>query len=253
MILLKNKKDIKMLRQSGEILVEVLQTLIFESKAGISLKSLDIQAQKLIKKYKAEPSFLGYKPEGAHQPYKAAICTSVNDQIVHGLPSDYLLKEGDILKIDIGVNYKNYFTDAAVTLGIGKISEKAIKLIETTKNALEKAIAVCLVGNHLGDIGWTIEQYVLANGFKVIKGLTGHGVGFSLHEEPAVYNYGRKGEGLELKSGLVLAIEPMVSISCSEIKQLADDSYATKDGSLSAHFEKTVAITENGPEVITPF
>jgi len=253
MILLKNNKDIEMLKQSGSILVEILNVLVSESKAGVALKSLDIQAQRLIRKYGAKPSFLGYKPQGAHKPYNAAICTSVNDQIVHGLPSDYVLKDGDILKIDIGINYKNYFTDAAVTLGIGKISEQASKLIEITRNALEKAIAVCLAGNHLGDIGWTIEQYVLANGFKVIKGLTGHGVGFALHEEPTVYNYGKKGEGMELKPGLVIAIEPMASIGTSEIRQLTDDSYATKDGSLSAHFEKTVAITENGPEVLTPF
>jgi methionyl aminopeptidase len=253
MVCLKNKNDLEMLRQSGGVLIYVLKTLAAETKPGVSLKSLDARARKLIEERGAKPSFLGYKPNGALQPYPAAICTSVNNQIVHGPPSDYILKDGDILKIDFGIDYKSYFTDGAVTLGIGEISSQAAELIKTVKGALEQAIEVCLPGNHLGDIGWAIEQYVSAHCFKVIRGLTGHGVGFSLHEEPIVYNYGEKGKGMELKPGMVLAIEPMISAGSPEIKQLDDESYATKDGSLSAHFEKTIAITKTSPEVLTPF
>lgn len=253
MVRLKNKNDIKMLRQSGEILVYVLKTLAAETRPGVILRSLDARARQLIKERGAKPAFLGYKSNGAFRSYPAAICTSVNNQIVHGPPSDYILKNGDVLKIDLGIDYKSYFTDGAVTLGMGKISSQSAGLIKTVKGALEQAIGVCLPGNHLGDIGWAIERYVSARGFKVIRGLTGHGVGFSLHEEPTVYNYGEKGEGIELKPGMVLAIEPMISAGSPEIKQLADESYATKDGSLSAHFEKTVAITETDPEILTPF
>lgn len=253
MIRLKNAKDLAMLRRSGRLLAEVLKILAAEARAGITLQSLDYHARTLIEQGGGKPAFLGYKPEGSKKPYPAAICTSVNDQIVHGVPSDYVLKEGDILKIDCGVNYKGYFTDSALTVGIGKISSSARKLINVTKEALTKAIEVCLPGNHIGDIGWKIENYVKKNNFSIIKGLTGHGVGFAIHEDPTVYNYGKKGEGLKLQSGLVLAIEPMTSVGSGETRQLPDESFAAKDGSLTAHFEHTVYIGEDGPEVLTNF
>ncbi len=253
MIRLKNEKDLEKLRISGEILSSVLKVLIKEARVGVPLKSLDFHARVLIEEKGAKSAFLGYRPEGAKQPFPATICTSVNSQVVHGVPSDYVLKEGDILKIDIGVNYQGYFTDAAVTIGIGQISQKAEELIKTTKEALDKAIELCFPNNHLGDLGWIIEETVTKKGFSIIKNLTGHGTGFSLHEEPTVYNYGKKGTGLKIEPGLVLAIEPITSLGSGEIKQWPDDSYVTKDGSLSAHFEKTIFVKETGPEILTNF
>ena len=251
MVKLKSSKDLKFLRQSGLILASVLETLKEAAKEGVKLSHLDKLARELIKKAGSKPAFLGYKPEGGAVPYPAAICTSINEQIVHGLPREYILKQGDVLKIDFGVSYQGYITDAAITVGIGDITKKAEKLISTTKEALKKAIEKCRSGNYIGDIGWVIEKTVKSAGFHIIRNLTGHGVGFELHEDPTVYNYGNQGEGIKLVPGLVLAIEPMVGAGSPDILQQSDDSYVTKDGGLSAHFEHTVAITENGPEVLT--
>jgi len=249
---LKSERDLEKLRQSGQILSLIFKKIKNEAKVGASLKFFDDLARKLLRENGAKPAFLNYKPDGAKNAFPAAICTSLNDQVVHGIPSEYILKDGDILKIDFGVNYEGYFTDAAFTVEIGKISKKAQELIKVTEEALNKGIEMCLPGNHLGDIGWAVETTVKRNGFKVIKGLTGHGTGFELHEDPYVFNYGRRGEGTVLEPGLVLAIEPMVSIGTEEIKQAKDDSFFTRDGSLSAHFEKTIVITKNGSEIITP-
>jgi len=251
MIRLKKENDLRVLRTSGKILASVLRKLEEEVKEGIELIYLDKLARELIKKAGAKPAFLGYKPEGGTKPYPAAICTSVNEQIVHCLPSEYSLKQGDVLKIDFGVDYQEYITDAAVTVGVGELKGKAKELVNITKEALEKAIEVCRSGNHIGDIGWMIEKTVKGVGFHVIKNLTGHGVGFELHEDPTIYNYGNRGEGIKLVPGLVLAIEPMVSVSSSRVMQKSDDSYVTEDGSLSAHFEHTIAITESEPEILT--
>jgi len=251
MIRLKTEKDLQFLRVSGKILAHVLKILTEEAKEGIVLTSLDYHARTLIQEAGAKPAFLGYKPEGAKNPYPAAICASVNEKIVHGIPNDYVLKNGDLLKIDLGVNYKGYFTDAAITVGIGRISAEAQKIIEVTKQALNQALEFCKPGNYLGDIGWIIEQTVKKAGFSIAKGLTGHGVGFELHEEPTIYNYGKRGEGLELKPGMVLAIEPMVTSGQGDIFRLADGSYAARDGSLTAHFEHTVVITHDGVEILT--
>ncbi|MCP6720395.1 MAG: type I methionyl aminopeptidase [Patescibacteria group bacterium] len=251
MIRLKKENDLRVLRTSGRILASVLQKLEEETKEGIELIYLDKLARRLIKKAGAKPAFLGYKPEGGTKLYPAAICTSVNEQIVHCLPSEYVLRKGDVLKIDFGVDYQGYITDSAVTVGIGELTGKAKELVDITKETLEKAIEECRPGKHTGDIGWMIEKTVKGAGFHVIKNLTGHGVGFELHEDPTVYNYGNRGEGVKLVPGLVLAIEPMVSVSSSRVMQKSDDSYVTEDGSLSAHFEHTIAITESGPEVLT--
>jgi len=251
MIRLKNEKDLEGLRASGKILAFVLGRLKGEARVGLRLDFLDGLARELFKEAGAKPAFLGYKSEGAKTPYPAAICTSVNATIVHGLPGDYKLKEGDILKIDLGVEYNGYVTDAAVTVGIGQVSEAAKRLIKTTKEALAKAVDEFKEGNHLSDIGWVIETTVKKNGFNIIKSLTGHGVGFELHEDPVVYNYGNRGEGMKLQKGLVLAIEPMVSIDGADVKQMPDGSFITRDNSLTAHFEHTVALTQNGPEILT--
>ncbi|MBI5732828.1 type I methionyl aminopeptidase [Candidatus Jorgensenbacteria bacterium] len=251
MVKLKTERDLKSLRRSGNILALILQALEEYARPGVTLEDLDRLAQELLKKEKARSAFLGYRPERGSKAYPAAICTSVNEVVVHGVPTGYKLQNGDVLKIDIGVDYNGYFTDGAVTVGIGSIGEKIQKLIDVTRDALLKAIEVCLVGNRLGDIGWTVENTVRQGGLSVVRGLTGHGVGFALHEEPTVLNYGKRGEGLELKPGLVLAIEPMVSTGSPHIVQRPDDSYATSDGSISAHFEHTVAITDQGIQVLT--
>ncbi|MEK9194188.1 MAG: type I methionyl aminopeptidase [Patescibacteria group bacterium] len=250
-IKLKNEKDLEMLRVSGKILAQTLKTLEEKAQVGTKLSELEDLAKKLIKESGAKPSFLGYKPEGAKKGYPAAICASVNEKIVHGIPDDYILKNGDILKIDLGVNYKNYFTDSAITVPIGRVSSQAEKLIQITKDALNSAIKICTAGNRLGDIGFVVEKTVKSAGFSVAKGLTGHGVGFEIHEDPTIYNYGDKGTGMILEPGMVLAIEPMVAIGSGDIKQLADDSFVMKDGSLSAHFEHTIAIVSKSVEILT--
>lgn len=250
-ILLKDERDIKMLRLSGMILSRVLKTLVKSAKEGVRLADLDLEARELLRREGARAAFLGYRSEGSAKAYPAALCTSVNDQIVHGVPSEYVLKKGDVLKIDLGVDYKGFITDSAVTVGIGKISNVAERLIRATKEALADGIAACAAGGHLGDIGYAIEQRAVKSGFSVASGLTGHGVGFALHEDPTVYNFGGRGEGMKLMPGLVIAIEPMFTVGSGDIVQMKDGSYASRDRSISAHFEHTVAITKQGTEILT--
>ncbi|MGC9611008.1 MAG: type I methionyl aminopeptidase [Minisyncoccia bacterium] len=253
MVKLKNEKDLEGLRASGKILVSVITALRDKAKVGVSLMDLEELAKKILKESGATSAFLNYKPEGAGKPYPFNICTSLNDQVVHGQPGKYILQNGDVLKIDFGVVYERYITDAALTIALGEVSPEVKKLISATEESLRLGIAAARQGNTLGDIGLAIESHVEKNGFSVVDGLTGHGVGFKLHEDPTVYNYGRRGEGMALKEGLVLAIEPMVSMGTSQIRKNEDESYSTKDGSMTAHFEKTIAITKNGPEILTPF
>jgi methionyl aminopeptidase len=248
---LKTPLEIKSIVASGRILAEVFKSVIKEAKAGSVLKDLDKLAFQLIKKSGAEPAFLNYRPRGAHRPYQASICASVNDVIVHGLPNGYKLKNGDVLKLDFGVKYRGFYSDAAVTIGVGVISPEAKKLIKATKTALEEAIKIAKPGNFLGDIGWVIEKTARKFGVKAIKELTGHGIGRELHEEPTVYNFGKRGKGIELRLGMVLAIEPMFAIGTDKIIQKKDESWATADGSLSAHFEHTIAITRQAALVLT--
>ncbi len=253
MIRLKKEKDLEGLRTSGGILARILVALKESSIAGANLLELENLAREMLKDAGATAAFLNYKPEGASVPYPAALCTSLNDQIVHGMPRNRELKDGDVLKIDFGVVYKGYVTDAALTVAIGKPSEAVKKLVAITEGALKEGIAATRPGGSLGDIGHAIESYVEKSGLSVVEGLTGHGTGFKLHEDPTVYNYGKRSEGMKLQPGLVLAIEPMVSAGSPQIKQAKDDSYFTADGSLSAHFEKTIAVTKNGVEVLTSF
>jgi len=251
MVLFKTPAEIKIMRQGGAIAAAVMQSLIARAEMGATLLELDELARKLIKKGGARPAFLGYRPAAASRPYPAAICASLNNVIVHGLPTDYKLQDGDLLKIDFGVLYQDYYTDLAVTVGVGRVSSPAKKLMAATRGALKNAINVCRSGKRLGDIGWAIAHYVEARGFNAVHNLIGHGIGRSLHEDPEVFNYGERGQGLELSPGMVLAIEPMISAGSPYIIQLPDESYATADGSLSAHFEQTVAITEAGPRILT--
>ncbi len=229
----------------------VAQIVANQAGAGVGLKDLDELARKEMAEAGGKPAFLNYRPAGARKPYPASICTSVNEVIVHGLPTNYQLKNGDLLKIDFGLIYKDFYTDIALTVGIGNISTTASQLINVTRKALDLAIEQCYVGKALGDIGFAISRFVKKNGFSVAKGLTGHGIGRHLHEDPSVFNEGQSGKGMKLEPGLVIAIEPMISAGGPEIIQLPDESYAMKDGSLSAHFEDTIAITEGGPLVLT--
>jgi len=245
-IILKTKEEIEIMARAGKILAQILDELKKEVKPGIRTKDLEIKARKLMAEYKVQPAFLGY--EG----YPAAICTSVNDVIVHGVPSDYQLKEGDILSLDLGIKYKGYYADMAVTLPVGKVPEEAQRLIRVTKKALKRAIKKARPGNTIGDIGNTIQRYVEKRGFYVIKELCGHGIGRELHEEPQILNYGKRHTGAKLVPGMVFCIEPMVSMGTEKIKKASDGfGYATADGSLSAHFEHMIAITKNGRIILT--
>jgi methionyl aminopeptidase len=248
MIPLKSKRDLEMMRQAGKILAGIMQQIKESVKAGIATLDIDNLAQELILKENAVPAFKGYKG------YPATICTSVNEGVVHGIPSDRKLREGDIISLDLGLNYKDYFSDIAVTLGVGAVSQEARKLIETTKNALGQAIKQAKVNNRLSDISYAVQSYVEKNGFSVVRQFVGHGIGKSLHEEPEIPNFGRRNQGVVLKEGMVLAIEPMVNAGTWECEVLADGWTAvTKDGAFSAHFEHTVAITDKGAEILTQF
>jgi methionyl aminopeptidase len=251
MIRYKTKKDLEMLRVSGKILAEVLRVLATEAREGVPLSFLDATASALLKSKGAKSAFLGYKPESSSKPFPASTCLSLNDEIVHGLPRPTVLKKGDVLKIDLGVNYKGFITDSATTVVIGSVSRKVQNLITTTEESLYDAIAACRHGAHLGDIGYAVEKRLKKGKFKAIQGLTGHGTGFKLHEDPTVWNFGRKGEGLMLREGLVIAIEPMAAIGTDFTIEDAHGVFKTADGSIAAHFEHTVFITKTGCEILT--
>lgn len=248
---LKTKQDLAALRISGRILAEALRLLAAACKEGVSLEYLDGLARDYLKKKSAKPAFLGYRPTWADEPYPAAICASVNEQIVHGLPSRYRVRDGDVIKLDLGVNYRGYFTDAALTVAVGKVPVRAARLIAATKKALADGIRQAKPGKRLGDVGYAVRRTVEGAGFRVVEGLTGHGVGFALHEDPEVPNYGEKGTGIAIEPGLVIAIEPMASAGTPRTVENPDGSFSTADGAVSAHFEHTVAITESGSIILT--
>jgi len=250
MIRLKTEKDIEGLRKSGRILSHIISELKGIIAVGVRLDELEKKAADLLDDAGAEGAFLGYRPEQGSEAYPANTCISLNEQIVHGLPDNRLISDGDAVSVDIGVRYKGYITDAAFTVAVGNASEEKLRLISVTRQALLLAIAECIPGKHLGDIGNAVERHAGDNGFKVIRNLVGHGVGFAVHEEPEVYNFGEPGKGIELVSGMVLALEPMLSVSALRAVREKDGSFVTEDGSPSAHFETTVAITESGPEVL---
>lgn len=250
-MMLKSASDIDTLKESGKIAHIILAELKEMAKEGVDIRLLDAHARKRAKEYGAYPTFLGYQPEGAEHPYPAAICASLNDVVVHGVPREYYLKDGDILKIDMGITYRGLIADTATTVVIGKVSSKIKKLLSATKKALDEGIRIAKVGKHLGDIGYAIERQATKHGFKVLRSLTGHGVGYELHEDPMIFNFGKKGIGPELKEGMVLALEPMFSLSSEDVVQNEDESYSSADGSPTAHFEHTIAITKKGPLIIT--
>jgi methionyl aminopeptidase len=244
---LKTAAQIAKLREANLIVSDVLDAIEAAAAIGITTWDLELVARRRLKDLSAESAFLGYRG------YPAVLCTSVNSVIVHGIPrKDVVLKDGDILSVDFGAYKDGWCGDSARTLPIGTISEKALALVEATRISLDKAIEQCVPGNRLGDIGWAVQSHVEKRGYSVVEQFAGHGIGRRMHEPPQVLNYGPSGRGLRLSSGMVLAIEPMVNEGGPEVV-IEDDGWTavTKDGSLSAHFEHSVAITENGPMVLS--
>lgn len=246
MVILKSPLEIEKIRQSNVIVAEILEILRQKIEPGADTLTLDKISEKLALARDAKPAFKGYRG------YPYSLCTSVNQQVVHGFPSRRPLKEGDIISMDFGVFYNGYFGDAAITVPVGKVSEVALKLMGTTKQALFLGIEQAAPGKRLSDISHAIQSHVETAGFSVVRKFVGHGIGKALHEDPQIPNYGQPGMGIRLKPGMVIAIEPMVNVGGYEVKTLEDGwTTETKDGSLSAHFEHTVAITEDGPVVLS--
>jgi methionyl aminopeptidase len=234
------------MRAAGRLVGQVLAHLRTLVKPGITTLEIDRAAEKMIRDAGALPTFKGYNG------FPFSICASVNDQVVHGFPSNYVLKEGDIFSIDCGATLEGFVGDTATTVPVGEVDEEKLKLIRVTEECLERAIQQCWPGNHLGDIGWAVQQYAESNGYSVVRDYVGHGIGRRMHEDPQIPNYGRPGLGPKIKAGYVFAIEPMVNQGTHFTKVLADGwTVVTVDGKPSAHTEHTIAITEDGPEVLT--
>ena len=249
---LKSKSEIKTMRESGKILAGILELLSSKIKPGISGDELEKIAEKEVQRYRVIPSFKNYKICSSIIPFPSIICLSINDEIVHGFPFKKIIKEGDLVSIDMGVKYKGFHSDSAVTIGAGKISEKAQKLIDVTRESLFKGIEQVKPGNKIGDIGFAVQKYAEENNFSVVRNLIGHGVGRSIHEPPEVPNFGKKRTGLKLCPGMTFAIEPMLNEGSYDIKCDQDGwTIRTTDGKLSAHFEHTVAVMEDGCEILT--
>jgi len=243
---LKTKEEIAKMRDGGKIAASVLVKLAELSKPGITTAELDSEAEKMIHQAGAEPSFKGFSG------YPAATCISINDEIVHGIPSTRVVKEGDLIGIDVGVFYKGFHTDTAITVGVGKILPEEEKLIFVTKASLETGIKAAKAGAHLGDIQAAIQEVIDRAGYGIIRDLTGHGVGRQLQEPPLIPNYGKRGTGPVLEEGMTIAIEPMVSLGDYRVEILPDGwTIASKDHSVTAHFEHTIAVTKNGAEILT--
>jgi methionyl aminopeptidase len=254
MIRYKNEKEISILRAAGKHLALVLNLLKEKAVAGISTKELDDIAREEILAMGDIPVLLNYKPEGATRPFPATVCISMNDEIVHGIPNENsrILKNGDIITFDLCLTHAGMTVDSAITVPVGKISQDAKLLLKATREGLEAGIKAIKIGGHIGDISNAIEKIANRYGMGIADGLSGHGVGFGVHEDPFVPNWGEKGDGPELKKGLVIAIEPMFTLGTDKIKLAKDKwTYKTADGSLSAHFEHTVVVTEKGAEVLT--
>jgi methionyl aminopeptidase len=250
---LKTREEIELMRQASMIVYEVHQALGEMVRPGVSTLELNAKADEICKRHRAIPAFLGYpSATPGVGPFPGVICASRNEVIVHGIPSNEPLCAGDILSIDFGCSYQGYFGDAAVTYAIGDVSETAERLLRVTAQGLEEGIKQCRSGRRIGDISAAVQGAVEQNGFGIVREFVGHGIGRQMHEPPHVPNFGRAGQGRLLKPGMVLAIEPMVTVGSYETKILSDGWTAvTRDGSLSAHFEHTVAITEEGPYVLT--
>jgi len=246
LIVIKSPEEIEVMREAGHIVAETLLKLSEAIEPGIATAQLNSLAERCIRKYKAQPAFLGY------HGFPASICASLNEEVVHGIPGLRRLKNGDIVSIDVGVYYKGYYGDAAMTFPVGEVSPLAMRLLTIARGALYESIKEACPGNRLYDISYAIQSYVESRGFSVVRNYVGHGIGSKMHEEPQVPNFGHPGRGPVLEAGMVLAIEPMVNAGGWEVETLNDNwTVVTKDRSLSAHFEHTVAIQDHGPEILT--
>jgi len=245
-IVCKSPAEIEKMRAANQLVARVLEDLAAMVAPGVSTADLDAAAEAKVRAAGAEPAFKGYRG------YPATLCASVNEQVVHGIPSRRVLAAGDIVSLDMGVRLNGYYGDSAVTVPVGPVSEEATRLLRVTQEALQAGIAQVKIGGRISDIGHAIQRFVEAEGFSVVREFVGHGIGAALHEEPQIANYGEPGRGPRLAEGMTLAIEPMVNLGKPAVRLLADGWTAvTKDGSLSAHFEHTVAVTSNGPDVLT--
>jgi len=246
MVTLKSGRELKLMREAGRIVAQVLEALKAKAAPGVTTAELNEEAERLIHKLGAVPSFKGY------HGYPAAICASINEQVVHGIPGGRRLNEGDILSVDVGAIFKGYHGDAAITVPIGAISSEARRLLEVTEGALWAGIAKARVGLRTGDISAAIQEWVESRGLSVVREYTGHGIGRQMHEDPQIPNFGRPGTGYILREGMTFALEPMVNLGTWKTKVLSDGwTVVTEDGRLSAHFEHTIAVTDGEPQVLT--
>lgn len=246
MIYIKSAAEISAMEKSGKIVAETLTKLEEIVRPGITTKEIDRIAEEYILGCGARPSFKG------HYGYPASICTSINDQVVHGIPSERILEDGDIISVDCGAYYEGFHGDAARTFPVGNISEEAKRLIEVTRDSFFEGLKYAVVGNRIGDISHAVQSYAESNGFSVVRDYVGHGIGRKMWEEPSVPNFGRPGKGPKLVKGLTIAIEPMINIGTFAIKELSDGwTVVTQDGKYSAHYENSIAILEDGPKILT--
>lgn len=255
MIIIKTVQEIEILREAGAHLATVLNKVKEKVAPGVSTFELDAYSEKLIRDLGDTPAFLNYQPEGAESPFPASLCVSINNEVVHGIPrKERILQEGDIVSIDLGLKHNGLFADMAMTVPVGEVSAASIKLMDTTKRALEVGIEAAQVDATVGDIGYAIQSFVHAKTPKygIVEVLSGHGVGRAIHEDPYIPNFGKKGRGAKLVSGMVVAIEPMLNNGTKNVVIDKDEwTIRTADGKRSAHFEHTILITENGPEILT--
>jgi len=253
MIVIKSRDEIEKIRESSRIVAEVLQTLREFIRPGITTWALNKKAEEVIKKRKARAAFKGYKPSFGSGAYPAALCVSINEEVIHGIPSTRrVIKEGDIVSMDVGVCYKGYYGDGATTVAVGKVEDRVKELLKVAEKALYRGIEAARVGNRVGDISFAVQSHVESHGFSVIREFVGHGVGKRIHEEPPVPNFGEPGRGPLLKEGMTIAIEPMVAMGSGEVRIKEDGWTAvTVDGSWAAHFEHTIAVLEEGPRILT--
>jgi len=254
MISVKTSEEIKIMVEGGKILAEIMRQLKKMVQPGITTKELERVAQTLVLKYEGKCSFKGYRESKGEpvKPFPACLCTSINEEIVHVAPSNRVLKKGDIISLDLGILYKGFHTDMAITIPVGKVSPEIQRLIRVTKKALKRGIKKARPGNTFGDIGNTIQRYVEGQGFNVVRDLCGHGIGKKIHEDPKILNFGKRRTGPEIKEGMVFCLEPMVTVGNWKLKKTKDGfGYKTVDGFLSCHFEHTIAITKTGTKVLT--
>jgi methionyl aminopeptidase len=251
MVRIKTRHEIELMRESCKLVADVLKLVATRIRPGVTTLELDQLAEEYIRSFDGVPAFKGYGHKKSNL-FPATLCTSINDVVVHGIPSKQELREGDIISVDVGVKKEGFFGDGACTYAVGEISEEKRLLMKATRESLEKGIEQVVVGQRIGDISHAVQEHVESHGFSVVRDLVGHGVGSELHEEPAVPNFGKPGAGMKIQEGMTLAIEPMVNAGAWEVRFAADGwTVQTKDGKPSAHFEHTIAVVDGRPEILT--